>query len=128
MPQSAISRSSPSGSTFACMFAKPEQEHVRCPVCAQLWTEEDQSTWVFLEVTRYTSDARPGWTHEGFCSQAHAADWLAQPLPPFEPVTSTPRSARDRLEEVSLMALFGVPAVLACVGLVAIGNWLGLYG
>lgn len=107
---------------------KQTEEDDRCPVCGRLWEEADQADWVFLEVTRHTPDGRPGWTSEGFCSQAHAAEWLAQPLPPFEPVTFMPRTARDRLADFGLMALFGVPAILALVGLVAIGNWLGLYG
>ena len=104
-----------------------EPEDDRCPVCGQLWTEPDQPSWFFVEVTRYSSDGRPGWTSEGFCSQAHAAQWLAASLPPFEPVTYNPRTARDRLEDLGLMALFGVPAVLTCVGIFAIFNWLGPY-
>jgi len=104
-----------------------EPEDDRCPVCGQLWTEPDQSSWIFVEVTRCSSDGRPGGTSEAFCSQAHAAQWLAASLPPFEPMTVNRRTVRDRLEDVGLMALFGVPAVLACVGIVAIGDWLGLY-
>lgn len=38
-----------------------------------------------------------------------------------------PRTTRDRLGDAGLTAMFGVPAVLACVGLVAIWQWLGLY-
>ena len=98
-----------------------------CAVCQRVWTEAEQENWVFLEVTRYTSDGRPGWTPGGFCSQEHAATSMAQPLPAFEPVTYLPRTAHDRLTDFGLMALFGIPAILACVGLVAIGGWLGFY-
>lgn len=104
-----------------------EPENDRCPVCQRLWTEEDKATWLFLEITRYTPDGRPGWDSEGFCSQAHAAKWLTHPLPPFQPVTYMPRKMQDRLVDVGLVALFAVPAVLACVGLVAIGMWAGIY-
>ncbi len=104
-----------------------EQEDDRCPVCQRLWTKEDQAAWIFVEVTRYTTDGRPGWTAEGFCSQAHAAAWLAESLPPFDPVTYSPRSLRDRVGDLALLLLFAVPALLACIGVVAIGGWLGLY-
>jgi len=108
--------------------AEPTQEDDRCPICGRLWTKAEQATWLFLEATRYTADGRPGWTSESFCSRAHAAEWLAQPLPPLEPVTFIPRTARDRMGDLGLVALIAVPAVLAFIGLVAIGNWVGLYG
>jgi hypothetical protein len=106
---------------------EPTEEYERCPVCGLLFSEQDRATWLFLEVTRYTTDGRPGWTSGSFCSQTHAAEWLAQSLPPYEPVTIMPRTTRDRLGDLGLMAMFGVPAVLACVGMIAIGKWLGLY-
>lgn len=108
--------------------AEAEQEDDRCPICQRLWTEQDQADWIFLEITRYSPDGRPGWDTEGFCSQSHAAEWLARALPPFEPVTYMPRTLRDRVEDLGLLVLFLIPAVLACVGIFAIGDWLGLYG
>jgi hypothetical protein len=107
--------------------AEAEQEDDRCPVCDRLWTEEDQATWLFLEVTRYTSDGRPGWDSESFCSQSHAAQWLAAPLPPFDPVTEYHGTARDRLAELGFLALFAVLVAVMCVGFFAISDWLGLY-
>lgn len=104
-----------------------DQDDDRCPVCQRLWRDEDQADWIFLEVTRHSADGRPGWDTEGFCSQAHAAEWLTRPLPAFAPVTFEPRTLRDRLEDLGLLVAFLVPAVLACVGVVAIGSWLGLY-
>lgn len=100
-----------------------------CALCGQRWSDVDGGAgWLNLEVTR--SDGRDTLDSfdEDFCSQAHAAEWLAQPLPPVEPAPVMPRTARSRFADVGLMALFAVPAVLACVGVFAIGNWLGLYG
>jgi hypothetical protein len=39
-----------------------------------------------------------------------------------------PRTARDRVTDFWVMALFAIPAALACVGIYAIGDWLGIYG
>ena len=104
-----------------------EPEDDLCAVCGQRCPEPDQPSWIFVEVTRYSSDGRVGWTSEGFCCQEHAAQCLAASLPPFEPVTLHSRSVRDRLEDVGFMAFFGVLALLMCVGIFTIGNWLGVY-
>jgi hypothetical protein len=103
------------------------EEYIRCPVCDLLVQEAERETWLFVEITRYTSAGLPGWTYRGFCSQAHASQWLAQPLPVFEPVTVMPRTAKDRLSDIGLMAMFAIPALLAMVGIVAILAWAGLF-
>ena len=103
------------------------QEHDRCPVCGRPSSESEQDAWIFLEVTRYAQDGRPGWTSESFCSQAHAAEWLGVSLPPLEPVTFSSPTARDRLQDLGAMVLLGLPIILAGVGIYAIGDWLGVY-
>jgi hypothetical protein len=107
---------------------EPPTEDERCPICGRLWREAEQAEWLHLEVTRVTPGGTPGWDSASFCSQAHAAEWLTRPLPPFEPATLMPRTHRDRLADVGLFAMFVVPAILSIVGLIAIGRWLGLYG
>ena len=64
--------------------------------------------------------------NEDFCSQEHAVQWLSRPLPPPTPLPPVP-AWRDRLASAGVLLMFLVPTVFACIGIVAILAFLGLY-
>lgn len=91
-----------------------------CRHCGAVVTDE-QGVW--LEVQR-SVPGEDDWTdYDGgsFCSQEHAAAWLAQPLPPPERPT-VEESPRRRLAEVASWTL-GVLVAVYAVGLMLVGSW-----
>lgn len=99
-----------------------------CALCGRKWSEVDGGTgWLNLEVTRGDGNDGLDYLSEDFCTQEHASRWLERPLPPVQPMQLMPLTIRDRLVDLGLMAFFVIPALLACVGIYAIGEWLGIY-
>lgn len=105
----------------------PEEAGV-CPICARRWSEVDGgSGWLHLEVTRGVGDNDLDVIDEDFCSREHAVQWLSRPLPAPAPRMPFRRSWRDRLEDAGVLLLVLVPALFACIGVVATLSWLGLF-
>lgn len=76
--------------------------------------------WLHLEVTREEPVDDLHWWEVDFCSQAHAAEWLARPLPsPIRPDGQQPaRTAGDRWADAGCLAGF-----IGLVVLLALGTW-----
>lgn len=92
-------------------------EVTTCEVCGLAWTVgEDPEGWTSLEVTRAGADGRATLLDGDFCSQAHAAAWLAGPLPEPEPWVRSEESWPDRLA-----ATCSVLVVLLVLGLLGLG-------
>lgn len=104
-----------------------DEDAARCAFCGAPVPDDD---WFALEV------ARPTTNHDGdvgrfsdyldvvFCAQEHAARWLDQPLPPPDPVHTSPESRWWRVVEAALVALAVVVCALAVAGGVAVIDWL----
>ena len=101
-------------------------ELVRCDLCGRpvLEVEEGRRS-LFLEVTQ-----EEPWrlVNGAFCTQAHAAEWLARPLPEEPPRVAVPSlTPRERLYSVALG--LGVVWTLGLAGLGAyalvrlLGGW-----
>lgn len=106
-------------------MADTDDELESCTYCGATVPDDG---WVGLEVQRPVDV--PGrddrWVdYDGgtFCSQDHAALWLARPLPPPQPPTVLKDESVDWFI-VALGALAVVVLGLACVGLWAIGRWV----
>ncbi|MCF6745754.1 hypothetical protein E9529_16020 [Blastococcus sp. KM273128] len=99
-----------------------------CAVCGRPWPDEDDGRgWVHLEVTR--SDEAEGlrFLDADFCTQQHAAQWLARPLP--DPASAAPSAATwgDRLAAAWVVLLVVLTAALTGLGLWTAGGFvLGL--
>ena len=91
-----------------------------CAFCGQVCADVAEGRgWIHLEVTREEPVDDLHWWEVDFCSQAHAAEWLARPLPaPLPHVGQPVRTTRDRLADA---ACFAVIALL--VALLAVGAW-----
>ena len=63
-----------------------DHDEPRCGLCGGPLDGE----WLGVEITRPDAQGKLTWMDEAFCSQDHAAAWLAEPLPPTEAMTSTP--------------------------------------
>ena len=74
--------------------------------------------WFHLEITREEPVDDLHWWEVDFCSQAHAADWLARPLP--SPLRADgqpgPTTAADRWAAAGCFALFALVVVVLFVG------------
>ena len=75
------------------------------------------SDWIGLEVAGTNADGESWWINEDFCSQAHAAEWLRQPLPKPERRGVHVMSRRERLTGFTLAAAVGLLFGLAGLGL-----------
>ena len=66
------------------------------------------------------------WWEVDFCSQAHAADWFARPLP--SPIRETgeprPRTAADRWADLGCLLTFSLTLALIGLGLWTAGRFL----
>ena len=97
---------------------------VRCEVCGQSCTEVDAGRdWTHLEVTREQPFDGGHWLSADFCTQAHAAEWLGQPLPErgTDEAVPAPTTWADR---AAMAGCFSVAAGLA--GLIGLGAWTAL--
>ena len=104
---------------FPLVSTPAPAEILTCALCGQACTDVDGGRgWLHLEITREQPVEDLHWWSVDFCSQAHAAEWLQQPMP--DPVTGSPseRTGRDRLADAGCFALF-----LLLVGLVGLGAW-----
>ncbi|WP_203653120.1 hypothetical protein [Demequina activiva] len=106
------------------MTREAEPEERACELCG---ADASGSEWVALEVTRamrtMDGDEDLAFVDANFCSQEHAARWLARPLPEPEALPEYVPSWRDRWVDLGLGAAFVVVIGLASVGLVAIARW-----
>jgi hypothetical protein len=94
-----------------------------CELCGSPCTDvEGGRDWTHLEVTREQLFEGGHWLSADFCSQAHAAEWLARPLPeqtpPGEPV---PVTWEDRLATAAALSV-----LLGIAGLFGLGLWTAL--
>lgn len=82
-----------------------------------------EDAWLGIEVYR----PELNYLGAAFCRQEHAAEWLARPLPPVEPVELLPRDWRDRAVDAGLLALFLWAGALMVIGSIALirvfGGW-----
>lgn len=107
------------------MASEAHAERLSCDLCGAHVSGDE---WVGLEVTRATRalDGRDELSFVGgdFCSQDHAAQWLAQPLPEPDPLPEHVQSWRDRWGDVGLGAAVVAVIGLASVGILAIARWV----
>jgi len=90
-----------------------------CALCGQACADVDGGRgWFHLEVTRVEPVDDVHWWEVDFCSQAHAAEWFAQPLPsPIRAGGQQPaRTAGDRWADAGCFAVFAVVVVLLLLG------------
>lgn len=84
--------------------------------------------WVHLEVTR--SDEAEGlrFLDADFCTQQHAAQWLARPLPDPAPPVLHATTWQDRLAAAWIILLVGLAGVVMGLGVWTAGTFLlGLF-
>lgn len=82
--------------------------------------------WLYIEVTRNDGHGGIDTIDEEFCSQQHAADWLAQPLPAPVPADMSSHSTwKDRLISVFIVVSFGWGLALMLLGSYALVRLLG---
>jgi hypothetical protein len=86
----------------------------------------DGADWLNIEVTRSDGHGDFDWLEENFCSQEHAAQWLARPLPaPVAVDLSSHSDWKDRLLSVVIVVAFGWGAALMLLGAYALVRLLG---
>ncbi|WP_159798479.1 hypothetical protein [Puerhibacterium puerhi] len=107
------------------MDTREDDETARCDWCGIAVPDDG---WVGLEVQRPVDvpGREDGWVDYAggfFCSQEHAALWLAKPLPPPEPPTVLKEERVDWIL-LATTAVALVAAGLACVGLWTIVQWV----
>ncbi|WP_139206352.1 hypothetical protein [Blastococcus sp. DSM 46786] len=96
-----------------------------CATCGRPWTDVDDGRgWVHLEVTR--SDEVDGlrFVDADFCSQEHAAQWLARPLPDPAPPAPYATTWRDHLAVAWVVLLLLLVAALTGLGVWTAGRFL----
>ncbi|MCF6507586.1 hypothetical protein E9549_09230 [Blastococcus sp. MG754426] len=96
-----------------------------CATCGRPWADVDGGRgWLHLEVTR--SDEAEGlrFLDADFCTQEHAAQWLARPLP--DPVAPELHGATwpDRLAAAWVVLLVVLAAALTGLGAWTAGAFL----
>jgi hypothetical protein len=102
-----------------------------CASCGRQCVEVDGGRgWFHLEVTREEPVDDLHWWEVDFCSQAHAADWFARPLP--SPIRETgeprPRTGADRWADLGCLLTFSLALALIGLGLWTAGRFLvGLF-
>jgi hypothetical protein len=109
----------------------PEADQVAtCALCGRPLADDlrDDADWVHWEVTRRRPVEGPEYHDADFCSQGHAAQWLARPLPTTEP--TVPARADGWCERLLAVLLwFCLLRALALMGLGAyalvrlLGGW-----
>ncbi len=90
-----------------------------CALCGQRCLDVDRGRgWFHLEVTREEPVDDLHWWEVDFCSQAHAAEWFARPLPSPVRADGQPpgRTAADRWAEAGCFALAALVVVLIGLG------------
>ncbi len=99
-----------------------EDGYTRCDVCRRRYEPDEPSAdWLDILVER---DA--GYSDADFCSQEHAAQWFARPLPQLTPIRILDRTMRDRLIDACIgLAFVGVGA-LAVIGVWTVIRWIWL--
>jgi hypothetical protein len=98
------------------------EEAAGCGICDRRWTEVDGGrAWIHLEVTR--SDGADGYDYlwADFCTQAHAAEWLARPLPPVIRGPAGPTVQTSWSERLLTVAL--VLGTAWALGLMLLGSY-----
>lgn len=93
-------------------MSDPHEEQ-GCTLCGKSLDEE----WLSVEITRPDEQGNETWLHEVFCTQEHAAAWLAEPLPSIE-ATSPPLGWKLRL-----MNAVGVLVLVWAVALMLLGSY-----
>jgi hypothetical protein len=107
------------------------ESRLTCAACGRVCVEVDDGRgWFHLEITREEPVDDLHWWEVDFCSQSHAADWLAGPLP--APIRSNgeprPRTTAERVEDAGCLALFVLVVFLIGLGLWTAGRFLiGLF-
>ena len=93
-----------------------------CDLCGRVTASPYAGgTGLSLEVNGRGADGEPGDWYVGFCSQEHAAEWLARPLPPAPGTDGTPAPPTTWGERA---ALTGCALVGLCVlALLLVGAW-----
>jgi hypothetical protein len=102
-----------------------EVAHDERSVCGFCHEQVPEVGWIGLEVTRegvLTTGQRGDleFLDVVFCSQEHAASFLAQPLPPLRPQAPPPPRSPGR-EALELTAVIAGGIVI--LGLIGIGIW-----
>ncbi|MGY2067841.1 hypothetical protein [Blastococcus sp. SYSU DS0619] len=96
-----------------------------CEMCGSPWADVDGGdTWLHLEVTRHDQGGGLDFLDADFCSQEHAARWLARPLPRPQPWAADPPAWRDRLAATGAGLAFGLLVALTMLGLWTAGRFV----
>jgi hypothetical protein len=96
-----------------------------CATCGRPWTDVDGGrSWVHLEVTRQDEGDELRFVDADFCSQQHAAQWLARPLPDPAPPAPHPMTWQDRLAVAGVVLLLLLVAALTGLGVWTAGRFL----
>ncbi|WP_084105924.1 hypothetical protein [Demequina sp. NBRC 110056] len=100
--------------------------HDTAEVCDHCGSAVSDDGWIGLEIARAGTPGAPfhDYLVGSFCSQAHAAAWLARPLPDPEPMAPYVPSLRDRLEDAGMVAALAVTLGFATVGLIVAARWV----
>ncbi|MGY1723449.1 hypothetical protein [Blastococcus sp. SYSU DS0533] len=96
-----------------------------CATCGRPWADVDGGRgWLHLEVTRSDDVDGLRFLDADFCTQQHAAQWLARPLP--DPVPTAPPATTwdDRLATAWVTLLVLLVAALTGLGVWTAGRFL----
>lgn len=98
-----------------------------CALCGRPCAEVNNGAdWLNVEVTRSDGHGGFDYLYEDFCTQEHAAQWLARPLPAPVPADMSPHSSwKDRLISVFIVVALGWGAALMLLGSYALVRLLG---
>ncbi|MCL3861679.1 hypothetical protein [Actinotalea sp. K2] len=107
------------------MIQEPVDAQPLCDLCGAPVPDD---AWLTVEVDR----ARPAessvvgfdYLNAIFCSQEHASQWLAGPLPAPEPVALLTPSRGDRVFDALLVPGIVLVIALALVGLWTVVRWI----
>lgn len=118
--QAVSSRDRPGPEWCQPLDVDADPEHpVLCAVCDRPVAEVvGGADWLHLEVTRGDPPEDAEYIDADFCTQAHAAEWLSEPLPSPALQVRGEASRWDRL--VGLVFAF---CALGAVGLMALGAY-----
>ncbi|MGY1836917.1 hypothetical protein ACI79P_17635 [Blastococcus sp. SYSU DS0510] len=96
-----------------------------CATCGRPWTDVDGGrSWVHLEVTRHDEADEFRFVDADFCTQQHAAQWLARPLPDPTPPAPHASTWRDRLAAAWIVLLLGLGGALMGLGVWTAGRFV----
>jgi hypothetical protein len=102
-----------------------------CAFCGRACVDVDGGRgWFHLEVTREEPVDDLHWWEVDFCSQSHAAEWFARPLPSPVRGDGSPaeRTARDRLADAGCFAAVAFVVVVLGAGAWTVGEFVvGLF-